>query len=155
MMKDKRNCKKSCPWKKILACIAVLAAAAAVLYRIYQWLEGRKDEIDTYLMENPDEDQAFFVHTGDDNLIGDIEEWKELAGSDRISLSFLADPAKAKAFQETVAKAGCSSTYDDEFHILDVILSGPMDHKELSETAEKISAASKEADAVYEGFAFE
>lgn len=155
MFKDNRTCRKSCPWKKVLAFIAVLAAIAAVLYKIQQWLEGRKDEIDAYLMENPDEEHPFFVHTGDDNLLGDIEEWKELSGSDRISLSFLADPAKAKAFQETVAKAGCSSTYDDEFHILDVILSGPMDHKELTETAEKISAASKEADAVYEGFAFE
>lgn len=153
MFKEERH--EGCKWKKILCVLAAIAAAAAVLYKLNQWLNRRKDEIDAYLMENPDEDEAFFVHTGDDNLIGDLEEWKQMSESDRISLSFLTEPAKAKVFQEEMAKAGCSSTYDEEFHILDVILSGPMDHTELKELAEKIVSASKEADAVYEGFAFE
>lgn len=140
---------------KLIALLAVIAALLAVLYKLKQWQDRRKEEIDAYLLENPEEDQVFFVHTSDDNLIGDINEWKDLAASDRISLSFLVEPDQAKEFQAAMAKAGCSSTYDDEFHILDVMIAGPMDHEELSDLADKINDASKEAKAVYEGFAFE
>lgn len=150
-----RHEKKNCTLKKVICWITVLAAAAAVLYELKKWLDRRKDEIDSYLMGDTDDEQAFFVHTGDSSLVGDIEEWKDLSASDRISLSFLVNPDKAKAFQEAMAKAGCSSTYDDEFHILDVMLSGPMDGAELKELAEEINTAYQAADAVYEGFAFE
>ncbi|MEY8381204.1 hypothetical protein [Ileibacterium valens] len=144
---------------KIAAAAAVLAAAAAILYRFKKRKDQEELELDEYLM-SPQEDiepvHTFYVQEDlDDMLSEDAEEWNELPEDERVIVSFHVEPARVHAFMDSLAKIGVSTAFDEDNHILDVYVTGPMNADELQEVAAELQSAAKSNDVSYVGYAFE
>lgn len=144
---------------KIAAAAAVVAAVAAVLYRLKKDRDREDEELDQYLMGDPDSEspvQTFYVKEDlDDMLSEDAQEWESLPEGEKVVVSFLVEPDESRAFQDSLADLGVSSAYDEDNRIMDIYISGPMDKDELKEVASELQKAAKSNGVSYQGFAFE
>lgn len=146
---------------KVLAAFAAIAAACYAIYRLIEKHNAKMDELDAYLMDNEaDEDTEDEVPTaypaGDEEYLDqDLGEWNELDDDAAVTLSFLVDPSKAEEFQKALADAGYSSTYENDTKVLDAMIRGPKDRKEIEEFDELLKSLLVITNSTYLGFAFE
>lgn len=146
---------------KVLAAFAAIAAACYAIYRLIEKHNAKMDELDAYLMDNEaDEDTEDEVPTaypaGDEEYLDqDLGEWNELDDDAAVILSFLVDPSKAEEFQKALADAGYSSTYENDTKVLDAMIRGPKDRKEIEEFDELLKSLLVSTNSTYLGFAFE
>lgn len=146
---------------KVLAAFAAIAAACYAIYRLIEKRNAKMDELDAYLMDNEaDEDTEDEVPTaypaGDEEYLDqDLGEWNELDDDAAVTLSFLVDPSKAEEFQKALADAGYSSTYENDTKVLDAMIRGPKDRKEIEEFDELLKSLLVSTNSTYLGFAFE
>ncbi|MEY8309755.1 hypothetical protein AAK899_09580 [Erysipelotrichaceae bacterium 51-3] len=146
---------------KVLAAFAAIAAACYAIYRLIEKHNAKMDELDAYLMDNEaDEDTEDEVPTaypaGDEEYLDqDLGEWNELDDDAAVTLSFLVDPSKAEEFQKALADAGYSSTYENDTKVLDAMIRGPKDRKEIEEFDELLKSLLVSTNSTYLGFAFE
>lgn len=150
--------------EKVLKFLAALAAIAGACYAIYRLIEKRNakmDELDAYLMDNEadedteDEVPAAYPAGDEEYLDQDLGEWNELDDEAAVTLSFLVDTSKAEEFQKALADAGYSSTYENDTKVLDAIIRGPKDRKEIEEFDELLKSLLVSTNSTYLGFAFE
>lgn len=105
--------------------------------------------------DTEDEVPAAYPAGDEEYLDQDLGEWNELDDEAAVTLSFLVDPSKAEEFQKALADAGYSSTYENDTKVLDAIIRGPKDRKEIEEFDELLKSLLVSTNSTYLGFAFE
>ncbi len=142
---------------KLMAALAAVAAAAAVIYRLIERHNEKMDELDAYLMDDPDETvENQSLEPGDvEYLNQDFGEWNQIDHDQAVEVSFLTDPQQVEAFQQALAEHGCSSHYDPDSKILTTVLYGPKDRAEIEEFETVLKDALAKTNSTYLGYAFE
>lgn len=139
---------------KVAAAIAAIGVAAAAILEILDRRKARQEEMDEYILG--DDESACAAGPADEEYLDqDFQEWSSLDEKAVVEVSFLTKKDDAAKFQEALAHAGCSSNYDDQTSILDIIIAGPKDREDLEGIENALKEAMKETDSTYLGFAFQ
>ncbi len=142
---------------RVMAALAAIAAAAAVIYRLIERRNEKMDELDAYLMDDPDETvENQSLEPGEvEYLDQDFGEWNRIDHDQSVEVSFLTEPDQVEAFQKDLAEHGCSSQYDPNSKILTTVLYGPKDRAEIEEFKTVLKGALAKTNSTYLGYAFE
>lgn len=148
-------------WKvffKVLGALTVAACAAAAVAGYFARRRKLMDELDAYLMESSSSQSFEENKTGDpdlDYLTEDFRQLGSLEADESVTVSLLVQPSLVASTQEELAQHGYSSTYDQEGMILDIVLTGPKDEKEIDEFTSLIASMLKEKGIDYIGYALD
>lgn len=163
-------------FKKFLRIAAAIAAVCAAVGALLYWLERRRgyiEDLDEYLMgEDPELDAELdepttadlekeeeaekggleFLEDDIQVLKTDLDLKESLELGLHVEFSFLVLPNEVADIQQMLAEQGCSSTYDHEGSVLELLLTGPKDDAELDEFFAMLSMLITRYGAEYIGF---
>lgn len=144
--------------KKILAALAVAAAALAALGLALEWIrrkDAQMDELDAYLQQEEENDVPVAVLADADYMEQDLDEWDSLNEEQSVQVTLFSNPVQAESIQKDLADIGYSSHYDPESFLLDIEVKGPKTREEISALEKLLKKVLQETDCTYLGFAFE